>query len=164
MRTKFRNLWKILPVLLIAILMSASAYAQSSEGLKGDLTGEMKMKAGAETMISAEHMITAMLEKQDLMKNPAIAKGNAMLIHGEKMILDGKALMQNTESRILGKKMMMEGSTKMMEGKDIIFKELKNKELLTSTALKEYEQELVNGENRMLKGKNLMMDGERNFI
>ena len=164
MKTYFRNGWKIMPVFLTAVLIATVSYAQSAEGMKGDLNGEIKMKAGAETMISAEHMITASLEKQDLMKDPAIAKGNAMVLDGEKMILTGKAMMQNTDTRVVGKEVMLHGSTKMMEGKDVIMKQLKKKGLITATALKEDERELVNGENMMLKGKNLMMDGERNFM
>jgi hypothetical protein len=163
MISNLKNIWKILPVFVTAVLVATFAYAGSSKGMKGDITGEMKMKAGAETMISAEHMITASLEKHGLMKNPIIEKGNAMLLDGEKMILEGKTMMQNSENRIVGKEMMMNGSTKMMEGKDVIVKELKDKEMFTSAAFKEDKMELVNGENRMLKGKNLMMDGERNF-
>ena len=164
MKTYFRNGWKVMPVFLTAILIATVAYAQSSKGMKGDLSGEIKMKAGAETMISAQHMITASLEKQDLMKDPAISKGIYMLKDGEKMILKGKEMMQNTDTRIAGKEMMMKGSTKMMEGKDDIMKQLTKKGLIKATALKEDEQELVKGDNMMLKGKNLMMDGERNFV
>ena len=64
MKTYFRNGWKIMPVFLTAVLIATVSYAQSAEGMKGDLNGEIKMKAGAETMISAEHMITASMEKR----------------------------------------------------------------------------------------------------
>jgi hypothetical protein len=163
MKTYFRNLWNVTPVFLTAVLIAGGVYAQSTQGMQGDVTGEMKLKAGAEKMIQAEHMITASLQKQGLMENPAIAKGNAMLMDGEKMVLEGKELMQQSETRILGKEIMMKGSTKMMEGKDVIMKELKEKGLMKTTALKEDEHGLMNGENMMLEGKDLMMDGERNF-
>jgi len=163
MKTYFRNLWKVTPVFLTAVLIAGGVYAQSSQGMKGDVTGEMKMKAGAEKMITALHMITASLEKQGLMENPAIAKGNAMLLDGEKMVLEGQELMQQSETRIVGKEIMMTGGTKMMEGKDVIMQELKKKGLMKTTALKEDEHALVNGENMMLEGKDLMMEGERNF-
>ena len=164
MITYFRNLRKIIPVFLTAFLMAPVVYAQSSQEMKGDVTGEMRMKAGAEIMISAEHMIKASLEKQGLMAEPTIAKGNAMLTNGEKMILNGKEMMQHTKTRIDGKEMMMQGSTKMMEGKDFIMKELKKRGLMKTTPLKEDEQKLVDGENMMLNGKSLMMDGERDFV
>ena len=168
MKSYLRNSWKMLSVFLAALLLAAVGYAQTSQGMKGDVTGEVKMKAGAETMLSAQHMLAASLEKQDLMKNPVIAKGNAMLMNGEKMILEGKQLMQNTSTRIEGKEMMMKGGDKMMEGKDCIMKELKQKGLIQSTSanmasLKEEERYLVTGENMMLKGKNMMMDGLRNY-
>lgn len=160
----FRNVWKIIPAIFAAVLMATVVYAQTSQGIKGDVTGEIRMKAGAEMMISAEHLITASLEMQDLMKDPTIAKGNVMLTDGEKMLLNGKEMMQHTKTRIEGKKIMMTGSTKMMEGKDFIMQELKKKGLMKTKPFKKEEQKLVDGENMMLNGKNLMMDGERNFV
>jgi len=163
MKTNFRNIWKIIPVLLITALFTTVGYARTYHGLKGDLTGEVKMKVGAEIMVSAEHLLMASLESYGLTKDSVIAKGNAMLTTGEKMILDGKAMMMHAATRIKGKELMMQGSTRMMEGKDFIMNELNNERLQMASILKEKDQELTDSEGLMLDGKNLMMDGERNF-
>jgi hypothetical protein len=164
MATNFKNTWKIMSVVFAALMMTAVVYAQTDQGMKGDVTGEMRLKAGAERMISAEHLILSSLESQGLMKDPAIAEGNSMLTSGERMILEGKKMMQNPATRIQGKEEMMRGSSKMMEGKDFIMKELKRKGLMKTTPLKGDEKLLADGENMMFNGKSLMMDGERNFV
>ena len=163
MKTYFEKAWKIIPVFLTLLLLSTVGYAKTPQGMKADVNGEMRMRSGAETMISAEHMILASLEKQGLMENTAVVKGNSLLKEGEKTILKGKEMMKNTATRIKGKEMMMKGGTTMMEGKDDIMNGLKKKGMLATKVLKPEEQELVNGENMMLKGKSLMMDGERMF-
>ena len=163
MKTYFENMWKIVPVFLSALLIATVSYAKTPQGMKGDASGEMKMKSGAETMISAEHMILSSLENHGWMNGGDVAKGNAMLREGEKMILDGKAMMMEHDNRIQGKEMMMEGGSKMMEGKDLILKELKKQGKIHSSTLKQDEHELAYGEDMMMKGKSLMMDGERSF-
>ncbi len=163
MKTYFEKVWKIMPVFLTAVLIATVGYAKMPQGMKGDVSGEMKMKAGAETMISAEHMILASLENHGWIYGGDVVKGSAMLAEGEKMIRDGKEMMMQSETRIKGKEMMMQGGSKMMEGKDFIMNTLKKQGMLQSTTLKQDEQELIYGENMMLKGKNLMMDGERMF-
>lgn len=163
MKTYVENPWKIIPVFLAALLIAAVGYAKASQDMKGDATGEMKMKAGAETMISAEHMILSSLENHGWMNSGEIAKGNAMLKEGEKMILDGKSMMMSNDTRIQGKEMIMQGGTKMMEGKDLIMSELKKQGKIHSSTIKQDEKELTYGENMMMDGKSLMMDGERNF-
>ena len=164
MVTSFKSTLKIMSVVFAAVMMAAVVYAQADQGMKGDKTGEMRLKAGAERMISAEHLILSSLESQGLMNDPAITEGSSMLTAGERMILEGKKMMQTSETRIQGKEEMMQGSTKMMEGKDFVMKELRRKGLMKTKPLKGDEKLLADGENMMLSGKNLMMDGERNFV
>ena len=164
MRRYLRNVWKVMPVFLFGVMLASIGYAKSAQDTNVGMSAETKMKAAAELMISAEHMIKSSLEKQGLTEDPSIVKGNAMLTNGEKMILVGKEMMQHANTRIQGKDKMMLGSSKMMEGKDFIVKELKKKGLLKTVPLKKDEQMLVDGENLMLEGKNLMMNGLRDFV